>query len=208
MCAIDWGLIAAWIGALATVGLLWAARRALWEWKSQFLQTRDHDLALRILRAVNRSHVVFDELRTPHGLFSDSDVAIEPPEAHGPDPEFEYRQMFARYKARVLHLSKAREERTVPLLEALAVWDSENYAVRLGDLINSLAPIESKVIAESHKYVESLRAVQTKGADKPDKSVLYSAMDAAAEDLTNAEYEGIKYQIAEHLKPKIRMGEQ
>ena len=85
MCSIDWGFVAAWVGALATAGLLIAAIYGFNVWKSQFIKTRDHDLALRILHAISNSHIVFDELRTPHALFSDSDVQVEPPEADGPD---------------------------------------------------------------------------------------------------------------------------
>ena len=66
MCAIDWGFIAAWVVALATVGLLLAAIYGFGIWRSQYEKTRDHDLARRILSAISDSHVVFDELRTPH----------------------------------------------------------------------------------------------------------------------------------------------
>ncbi len=128
MCAIDWGFVAAWVGALATAGLLIAAIYGFDIWKSQFIKKRDHDLAVRILRTISNSHIVFDELRTPPALFSDSDVQVESPEAaDGPDPHYEYRKMFARYKARSMHLAAVRKERTAPLFEAMALWEDGKF---------------------------------------------------------------------------------
>ena len=202
MCAIDWGFVAAWVGALATAGLLIAAIYGLDVWKSQFIKTRDHDLALRILHAISNSHIVFDELRTPHALFSDSDVQVEPPEADGPDPHYEYRKMFARYKARSMHLSTVREERTALLFEALALWEDENYAVRLGELIIELAPIEDSVIAEAMNYVDNLRPDLEDVVVNID--ILYSS-DAENPDPTDDEYQTAKTNILNHLRPKIRM---
>ena len=205
MCVIDWGFVAAWVGALATVALAVAAFRGLHTWRTQFLKQRNHDLALQIVRAISHSYVVFDELRTPFQLFSDSDVPVPPPEGDGPDPHFEHRKMFARYKARTMHLSTARQKRTVALLEAQAIWDDEDYVVRLGDLINSLGPVESNVITEADKYVDSLHPNYPADGQHVDKTVLFSPAGAEAEDPTLAEYEAIKDDILEHLKPMLRM---
>lgn len=205
LCTVDWMAWAAWIGALATAALAYFAYRGLKTWRTQFLKQRDHDLALIIVRAISHSYVIFDELRSPVPLFSDSDVPIPPPEAHGEDPDFQHRKMLARYKARTIHLSDARERRTVPLLEVLAIWDDEDYTVKLGDLINSLATVESKVIAEAQEYVESFRLAYQANGEHIDMAVLFSPADAGAEDPTGAEYEAIRNQILDHLEPKLRM---
>ncbi|MCH9025791.1 MAG: hypothetical protein IIA05_01595 [Proteobacteria bacterium] len=205
MCAIDWGFVAAWVGALATAGLLIAAIYGLGVWKSQFIKTRDHDLALRILHAISNSHIVFDELRTPYALFSDSDVQVEPPEGDGPDPLYEYRKMFARYKARSMHVFAVRKERTALILEALELWEDGDYVVRLGELINLLAPMEDSVLAEAENYVDSLRPDLEDVAVEFDRNILYSPLDAETPDPTNDAYQTAKTNILNHLRPKIRM---
>lgn len=205
LCTVDWMAWAAWIGASGTAALAYFAYRGLKTWRTQYLKQRDHDLALKIVRAISHSYIIFDELRTPVPLFSDNDVPVPPPEANGPDPEYQHRKLFARYKARTIHLSEAREQRTVPLLEALAIWDDEDYTTKLGDLINSLAPVESKVIAEAREYVESFRPNYQANGQQIDKAVLFSPDEAGAEDPTGAEYEAIRNQILDHLKPKLRM---
>ncbi len=205
MCQIEWGFVAAWIGALATVGLVFAAFKGLHTWRVQFIKQRDHELALRIVREVSHSYIVFDQLRTPFQLFSDSDVPVPPSGGERPDFLLEHRKMFARYKARTMHLSAARQQRTVALLEALAIWDEDDYVVKLGDLINSLGPVESRVIVEADLYVESLKPNYPDDGQRADINVLYSKLGDEAEDPTLAEYEAIKKEILEHLKPKLRM---
>ena len=37
MCVIDWGIIAPWVGALATVGLVVTAYIGFGQWKNQFV---------------------------------------------------------------------------------------------------------------------------------------------------------------------------
>jgi hypothetical protein len=202
---MDWTAIATWIGAGATVGLVIAAFRGLYTWRTQFLKQRDHDLALRIVKAISNSYIVFDELRSPVQLFSDSDVPVPPPEGDSPDPYYDHRRMFARYKARTIHLSDVRAERTTLLLEALAIWDEGDYATTLGELTNRLADVEQKVIVEATEYVESLKPNYEAGENQVSQSILFSPADAAADDPTGAEYEGIRDEILNHLKPKIRM---
>lgn len=204
MCTVDWGFIAAWVGALATAGLMIAATCALYVWKSQFLKIRNHDLAVRILRTVSDSHFIFNELRTPHALFSDSDAQVEPPEAAGgPDPLYEYRKMFARYKARSMHLFTVRKERAAPLFEAVALWEDEDYVARLGELINMLAPLENAVLAEATIHVDSLRP--NSEAVDIDRGILFSPFDIETSDPTNDAYQIAKTDILNHLRPKLRM---
>ena len=203
ICAIDWGFIAAWVGALATVGLLLAAIYGFGMWRSQFEKTRDHDLARRILKTISDSHIVFDELRTPHALLSDGDEPVAPPTPDDLLGQFEHREMYSRYKARSKHLAIVRKERTAALFEAVALWDYEGYAVRLGEFINQLAPLEDAVLDEAIYYVESLAP----GPDNIefDRAVLFAPIDPATDDQTNADYQAIKDRILQHLMPKIRM---
>ena len=205
MCAIDWGFVAAWVGALATAGLLIAAIYGWDVWKSQFIKTLDRHLALRILNAISNSHIVFHELRTPDALFSDGDVQVEPPEAHGPDPHHEYRKMFARYEARTMHLATVRMERTALLLEATALWEGENYANRLVELNHLLGSIENSVTGEVVKYINSLRPDLEDDTVEFDRNILYSPLIAEMPDPTDDQYQTAKNNILDHLRPKIRM---
>ena len=203
MCAVNWGFVAAWVGALATVGILVAGIYGFGEWRSQFLKTRDHDLARRILNAISDSHLVFDELRTPHSLFSDGDEPVAPETLNDLPGQFVHRQMYARYKARAKHLVTSRQERTAALFEAMALWDDEDYTARLGRLINELAPLEYAVLHEATSHVENLAP----GAEdvRVDRAVLFSPIDVAEPDQTNTDYQAIKDNILQHLRPKIRM---
>ena len=204
MCAIDWGFIAAWIGALATVGILVAAIYGFGEWKLQFLKTRDHDLARRILKAIGDSHLVFDELRTPHALFSDADEAVALPTVDDLPGQFEHRKMHARYKARSRHLANVRQERTALLFEAKALWDDGGYAVRLGALINQLAPLEESVLDEATKYVDNLAPGPEEDL-RVNRSILYRPLDPNSPDPTDDEYVAATKENSDHVKQKIRM---
>ena len=73
MCAVNWGFVAAWVGALATVGILVAGIYGFGEWRSQFLKTRDHDLARRILNAISDSHLVTRSIRV---LFKNASLSL------------------------------------------------------------------------------------------------------------------------------------
>lgn len=60
----------------------------------------------------------------------------------------------------------------MPLLEVLAIWEDEDYVAKLGDLINSLGPVENKVVAEANEYVDSLHpnyaaVAPTRGSSLP-----------------------------------------
>jgi len=204
MCVIDWGIFAAWLGALATVGILIAAIYGFRQWKSQFLKTRDHDLARRIVKAASDSHLVFDELRTPHALFSDGDEPVAPPTPDDVPGEFKHRELYARYKARSGHLAEVRKERTAALFEAMALWDDTDYATRLGELVSELAPLENAILVEATNYVAGMAPG---ASDMPsiDLDVLFSPLDTDEPDETNANYQVIKDEILRHLRPKIRM---
>lgn len=86
------------------------------------------------------------------------------------------------------------------LLEVL--WDDGNYAVRLGELINLLGPIETSVTVEAMNFVNNLRADLEDVAVNID--ILYSS-DAENPDPTDDEYQTAKNNILDHLRPKIRM---
>ncbi len=203
MCAVDWGLIAAWIAAISSVGLFCAAVLALKEWKSQFFKTRDHDLALRVVRSVAKSYIMLDELRTPHALISDDQPP--PPEADGPDPDFEYRVMSSRYRSRIRHLSEVVEERTALVDEIRSLWDDDSYGDKLGMLINELGIIENNVKTEASNLVMSLRRDASDKGYRIDKEVLYSPSDYTDPDPVADSYEAAKEAILVHLKPKIRL---
>lgn len=205
-CSIDWGIIAAWVGALATVTLVFVALFGYRVWEKQFFKQRDHDLAIRIVKSITSSHIVFDELRTPHALFSDSDVPVAQHEGDLPQPDDEFQKLFARYKARTNHLSAARAERTHLLFEAMVVWDDEaEFGMQMGRLINDLAPIERRVITEATIFVDSHRPHYPADEEKADIDVLFVKDDVEAEDATAAEYQTAKDAIFAHLGPKIRM---
>lgn len=203
MCVVDWGLIAAWVGATSTAGLLYAAIRGLSEWKSQFLRTRDHDLALRVIRSVTQSYFLLDALRTPHTLISDDPVP--PPEADGPDPDFQYRKMFTRYRSRIRDLTEAIEERAALVEESMTLWGDNEYGVTLGNLIHELGVIESEVKNEASNYVQSLRPDLADADYRIDRDLLYSPAGAETPDATADRYESAKGLIFGHLGPKVRM---
>ncbi len=204
VCTIDWGLIAAWVGALATVGLVVAAVYGLGEWKSQFLKTRDHDLARRILKTIADSLLIFDELRTPHALMSDNEGSFDPHNLEDMDGSLEHHQMSARYRARSRHLATVRKERAAVLLETAALWgDNNEYSVGLGILINQLGPLESAVIAEATKFVDNL--VPNAVGEPVNRAVLFKPMDADAVDAHGTAYLAIRNEIIRYLGPRIRM---
>jgi len=203
MCAIDWGFVAAWIGALATVGLVVAAFLGYGIWKKQFFKQRNHDLALRLLRAVSNSYVKLDELRSPTLLITDDDVPVRPSEFADSNTDLEFRAMSARYRARKKHLTDVVEERIAALNEALVVWDE--FGETLGDILNELGNMESQVSREVAIFLEGLALRAEGDIDYPNREILYSPTDAAAEDVFADEYQMIIGRIRTHLGPKIRM---
>ena len=197
---------AAWIGALATVALVFTALFGYRVWKKQFFKQRDHDLAIRIVKSITSSHVIFDELRTPDALFSDSDVPVAQHEGDLPQPDDQFQKLFARYKARTSHLSAARTERTYLVFEAMVVWDDEaKFGTEIGRLINDLSPIEKRVITEATIYVDSHHPHHPPDQEPADIDVLFVKADVEAEDATAAEYQTAKDAIFAYLGPKIRM---
>ncbi|MCZ6678399.1 MAG: hypothetical protein O7E52_14260 [Candidatus Poribacteria bacterium] len=150
------------------------------------------------MRATTDSHLVFDELRTPHALFTDD----EPVDPDMPG-NVEHRELFVRYKARSRHLAEVRQERTAVLFEAMALWDDTDYAARLGELLNQFAPLEQAVLDEATSYVGSM--IPSIG-DSPtiDRNVLFAPLDTSVLDEPNAKYQAIKDEILQHLRPKIR----
>lgn len=203
MCTIDWGLFAAVVGALSTLGLLIAAILGYGVWKAQFLRTRDHEVARRLLKAISDSEIVFSELRTPHALFSDMEVPVPPPEIDDLPGQHEHRRMFFRYKARSIHLATVRAERSVALLEALALWEDEEYTSRLGELVNQLAPLETAVMDQAATFVDSLAPGE--GVVEVDRDVLFSPLDLETPDKVGKDFWTIKNNIVKHLRPKLRM---
>lgn len=104
-----------------------------------------------------------------------------------------------------MHLDAVRKERTALLFEAMALWEDENYAARLGELINLLAPFENSVIAEATNHVDSLRPDFEDVAVNIDLDILFSPLDVETPDPTNDAYQTAKTNILNHLRPKIRM---
>lgn len=206
MCTIDWGFVAAWVNAIAALGLLAAAAIGLFAWKAQFLQTRDHDVARRLLRTITDSHIVFDEIRSPVAQFSDADEPIAPP-ALGEDlADITYRELYARYRARTRHLDEVRKERTAALFEALTLWnDEEEYVARLGQLVLDLAALENEVLAQAMSFVDNMKPGTTEETSI-DRGVLFAPADINAADPTNDRYQAAKEDISQHLRRKLRMG--
>lgn len=205
-CVIDWAIVATWIGAIASVGLLFAAISGLTVWKSQFRKTRDHELAVRMLRVVSSTQDLLAELRSPISLISDGDVPVRPAEANGPDPDFEYRKMWARYRSRTIHLTEASQKRAALLDEISCIWDDNEYTAGLVTLIGRLGTIERSVKIEAGRYVDSYRRDAAAVADGDiDRETLYSPADYNEPDPIAHQYEEAKELIVQHLKPKIRM---
>lgn len=204
LCAVDWIAWAAWIGAGSTFGLLIAAVLGFYAWKSQFKKQRDHDLAIRVLRAVSDSYVELDDMRSPTGLISDHEVAIDPPEFNDPNMDASYRVMKARYLARKMHLVSVVKNRTALLNEGLVIWEGE-YGETLADLINELGAMESAVSQQVAIYLDGLSLRAEGDIDYPDRDILYSPAGAEAEDQFADEYQTKIEAIRKHLAPKIRM---
>jgi hypothetical protein len=201
MCVIDWGLVAAWIGSLAAVGLVIAAVYGFEDWKRQFFKRRDHDLARDLVHAIKDSEVKFHQLRTTDGLFTDGDLAFASPRPGDVPGQAEHRQMYARYRSRTQHVVSARMRRTTLAIEASALWEP-NYAIPLCDLVNSLAPLEDRVAAEAMNFVESL---VPKSKVTVNQEVLFAPDDVKDDDRILDEYREITGKIIKHLRPKLQM---
>ena len=91
------------------------------------------------------------------------------------------------------------------MFEAMALWEDEDYAVRLGELIALLAPIEKSVIAAATNHVDSLLPGWEETAEDTDHDILFAPLDTNAPDPTNDAYQAAKNNILKHLRPKIRM---
>ena len=148
------------MAALSTAGLLIVAIAGFSAWKTQFLKRRDHDLAVRIVNAVASSYVVFDELRAPHPLFSNSDVPVPPPEGVGSDVWAEHRKMLARYKAKTKHVIVAREKLAAHMKEAVSICDR---TLCPNALIELLAPTWD-LFVRSLKYFRDVSEVLSQPA--------------------------------------------
>lgn len=208
VCVIDWELFSAAVGAFASVGLLIVAIFGMYVWRTQFLRIRDHDIARRVLESISESEIVFHELRTPHGLITDSEEQVAPPNADDLPGAYHHRKIRSRYVARARHLNDVRLKRTSVLFEATSLWDNSAYALTLGAMINSLADLESDVMQEVTALIYSLDPSLEPvagGAGEPNKEILYAPVDVEADDEIASNYEAIKIQILRHLRPKITM---
>ena len=206
-CSIDWGIFAAWVGALATVGLVLAAYIGFGQWKKQFTKRRDHDLALKLLRKLDDSNRELDALRAPVAIITDGDVPIAPSSYEDEQRDWDHRKMSARYRARQQHYLTTANERIDAVHEAMLIWD--DCGQELQDLADELSEKETQVFVEAQKYVDNLHP-NTEEEAKIDKDILYAradrdVKDPFADDPFAKEYFDIVLRIRALLQPKLRL---
>jgi len=207
MCAIDWGIIAAWVGALATVGLVATAYIGFGQWKKQFIKQRDHDLALKVLRTMDNSTRELDALRAPVGIITDGSVPIAKSTYEDEQQDWDYRRMTARYQARQQQYLVVANERIDAVHEVLLVWD--DCGQELKELADELSEMERQVFVEAASYVDNLHP-STKEEAKVDKDVLWAVADRDVHDPFAGDPFAMKYvdfvgRMKLLLKPKLRM---
>jgi len=203
MCTIDWGFAAAWVGALATVGLLIFAAVGFWIWKKQFFKQRDYDLAIRILRSVLKAYGRIHLVRSPGGLITDGDVPVQASNLPNPETDREYRTMWARYRARIIDLQLCQDARSTDLNEAIVVWGKGNEL--LTDLANQLVEREAALNREVLNYLETLKPMPNADVDDPNLKVLFASDGVNVVDQFKVHYLEIVGRIRSCLGPKIRM---
>ena len=203
MCTVDWGFIAAWVGALATVGLLISAVVGFGIWKKQFFKQRDHDLAMRIIRSVLRVYDQVSQMRSPIGLITDGDVSIPASGLPNPEEDRQYRTMWARYRARTINLQRCVTIRASELNEAIVVWDETSDLLK--ELAGQLEDMENALSREVFTNLEALKPTVEGDIDHPDIDVLYAPVDVDAVDQFSVNYREIISQIRSCVGPKIRM---
>jgi len=209
MCAIDWGIIAAWVGALATVGLVVTAYIGFGKWKNQFVKRRNHDLALKVLRTMDNSTRELDALRAPVGIITDGSVPIAKSTYGDEQQDWDYRRMTARYQARQQQYLIVANERMDAVHEALLVWDGDDCGQELKELGDELNEMERLVFVEAAKYVDNLHP-GTGDEAGVDKDVLWANADRDVHDPFANDPFAMKYvefvdQIRLLLKPKLRL---
>lgn len=192
--------IAAWIGALSTLGLVFAAFLGYRVWKKQFFSQRDHDLALRVLRHLYLSSQELDAFRSPGFTIMDGDVQMEPSTHSDPRLDFEYRQMWAIYQSRRNHMFDQADARINTIHEATVVWPELRES--LNKLGSQLTDVEIRVVAEAHKHVDSLNP-QIQESEEIDRRVLHANRDG--KDAVKDEYTTRIERISDLITPKIRM---
>ena len=192
--------IAAWIGALSTLGLLFAAFLGYRAWKKQFFSQRDHDLALSVLRHLHLSSQELDAFRSPRFTMMDGDVQMEPSTLSDPRLDFEYRRMWAKYQSRRNHMFDQAEARINTIHEATVVWPELRES--LSKLGSQLTDVEIRVVEEAHKYVDSLNP-QIHESEEVDRGVLHANRDG--KDAVSDEYTSLIGRISDLITPKIHM---
>lgn len=207
MCTVDWGFIAAWIGAISTLGLLIAAIFGFGQWKDQFRKQRDHDLAVKLNGTLHASIRQLDALRAPQRIITDGDVPIAESGYNNPDDDWEHRKMSARYRARQDRAFVAGQDRIDFLNEAYLVWP--DLKSQLDKHESELTMMELQVLREAAKFVSNLDP-RTEVEDKVDVDILYAPYDRDpnnpfASDQFAQDYAAVVEKIRQLLGPKIRM---
>ena len=195
---IDW---AGWASVGATLWLVFAALKGLRTWRNQLTVKRDHDLAVRVIRAVDECDSMLAEMRYPSSLLSDTaDPAyVQEAEPHGEPSEFQRTQR--KYITRQRRLSKVAEERSAVMVETQLVWkDAE-----LGQMVEQLVAKELEVIKETGKLVYAAHPNPQDTPEIPNRSIVHSPADDTADDPYSDDYSAIVRQIGERLGPKLRM---
>ncbi len=200
MCVIDWTAIAAWIGSLATLGLLIAAVLGFYMWKKQFFGQRDHNLALKILQRMHLSSKALRAFRSPVPTMIDEDVPLGPPGFDDPNYDYEYRRLWARYRSRRQRVFESTEERLSAIHDATVVWP--DLRPELTELGEKLAVIETEVIVEARKYVESHHPGFV-APEECNREVLFFSGDG--EDAIHERYSETVEEFSKILEKKIHM---
>jgi hypothetical protein len=193
--------LADWIGALSNAAIAGIAWRGYVLWRRPALAQRDHDVAMRLLAGIAKTHLALDEVRTDGPLVTDE---APPAVMTGgeSDESYKHRMIQARFRYRLRHLAEAAEARTIAMLEMLATIDD----AKAGAMVNELANLENRVKREAAKYVNNLDPRRHLFVANPaDLDVLFAPDKSTTPDAFADEYENAKDRISERLGPVIRM---
>jgi len=190
MCQIDWRAIADWITAIGTWGLVFVAIGGYFIWRKQFFKQRDHDLALRMVR----NHI--DCVREMEIFRTQNRTVRDAPGTKVSDIGWE--EANAMYDARRLTLSDFIILRVKIESEASLVW--VDIWQELGELNKKWGRLDSRVMAETKKYVLGLDS-KPDDAEEYDPKIVFGTSD----DSVGQQYLEIMTEIFLLIEPKLQM---
>jgi hypothetical protein len=189
-----------WIGAdgvtaAGTVGLVVAAVIGYFAWKKQFILQRDHDIAMRLIEAINECAAWISHLRTEGMLVTDPVYVPSGPNLSPEQLRFELE--LSKYRSRRARLADAAVRRHSAHQLALVTWRDD----ALSKLVNGIEGLEATVGAHVDRYVNSLRP----GNARPEAFDASLVFKSASGDRFNNVYLVAVMRVLAHLGPRLRL---